>query len=243
MKKEIVTAALIIIGDEILSGRTKDKNLHFLATNLTASGITLREVRVVPDVTVEIIDAINAMRTKYDYVFTSGGIGPTHDDITSAAVAQAFNTTLIKHKTAEEILQKHYGELLNDARLKMAYIPQGASLLDNPVSSAPGFRIENVFVMAGVPQIFEAMYAAAEKELVGGKKMQAKEIVTELTEGFIARDLENLQKKYPHVIMGSYPFASGTSLVFRSIDYDALEKSYAEMIEIVAKIKSNLMIG
>lgn len=243
MEKEIVTAALVMIGDEILSGRTQDKNLNFLAKNLSEHGIALREVRVIPDVTAEIIDAINAVRKKYDYVFTSGGIGPTHDDITSAAVAKAFDTNLILHKTAEEILQKHYGSLLNDARLKMAYIPQGASLLDNPVSSAPGFRIENVFVMAGVPKIFEAMYLAAEKELVGGKKIQAKEITTELTEGVIARDLEDLQKKYPQVTMGSYPFVGGTSLVFRSIDYVALEKSCTEMIEIVAKIKSSLMIS
>lgn len=243
MKKEIVTAAFVMIGDEILSGRTQDKNLNFLAKKLSAHGINLREVRVVPDVTAEIVDAINAVRKKYDYVFTSGGIGPTHDDITSAAVAEAFDTRLILHKTAQEILHKHYGAQLNEARLKMAYIPQGAFLLDNPVSSAPGFRIENVFVMAGVPQIFEAMYEAAAKELIGGKKTQTKELETELTEGWLARDLENLQQKYPQVTMGSYPFSGGTSLVFRSIDYVALEKSYAEMVEIVAKIKSNLMMS
>jgi len=231
-----------MIGNEILSGRTQDKNLNFLAKKLTAYGINLREVRVVCDIAAEIIEAINAVRKKYDYVFTSGGIGPTHDDITSAAIAEAFDTKLILHKTAEEILQKHYGEQLNEARLKMAYIPQGACLLDNPVSSAPGFRIENVFVMAGVPKIFEAMYEAAEKELIGGKKTVSQELITDLTEGWIAQDLENLQQQYPQVIMGSYPFAGGTSLVFRSIDYVALEKSYAEMIEIIAKIKSNLMI-
>ena len=146
MKKDIVTAAFIMIGDEILSGRTQDKNLNFLAKNLTNHGINLREVRVVPDVSAEIIDAINAMRKKYDYVFTSGGIGPTHDDITSDAVAKAFNTNLILDKVAADILKKYYGDQLNEARLKMAYIPQGASLLDNPVSSAPGFCIENVFV-------------------------------------------------------------------------------------------------
>jgi len=243
MKKDIVTAAFIMIGNEILSGRTQDKNLNFLAKNLTAFGINLREVRVVADVTAEIIDAINAVRKKYDYVFTSGGIGPTHDDITSGAVARAFNTSLILDKTAEDILKKHYGEQLNEARLKMGYIPQGASLLDNPVSSAPGFRIENVFVMAGVPKIFEAMYAAAEKELIGGKKTESKEIITELTEGWLASDLENLQKKYPQVAMGSYPFSDGTSLVFRATDYVALQKSYTEMIEIIAKINSNLMMS
>ncbi len=239
MKKQIVTAAFVMIGDEILSGRTVDKNLNFLACNLTAFGINLREVRVVPDVADEIIKAVNEVRTKYDYVFTSGGIGPTHDDITSAAIAKAFETNLFLDKTAEKILTEHYGADLNEARLKMGYIPQGASLLDNPVSSAPGFRIENVFVMAGVPKIFEAMFEAAKKELVPGKKMQMMEIMTSLTEGWIARDLENLQKKYPQVAMGSYPYAGGTSLVFRSIDYGALEKSYNEMVEIVEKIKSN----
>lgn len=240
MKKEIVTAAFIMIGDEILSGRTQDKNLNFLAKNLTAFGIQLREVRVVPDVAEEIISAINAVRKKYDYVFTSGGIGPTHDDITSAAVAKAFNTKLILHEEAKKILEHHYGAELNEARLKMGYIPEGASLLDNPVSSAPGFRIENVFVMAGVPKIFECMYEAAQKELTSGKKMQSKEITTNLTEGWLARDLENLQQKYSQVSMGSYPFPSGTSLVFRSTNYDALEKSHNEMVEILAKIKSNL---
>lgn len=243
MKKDIVTAAFVMIGNEILSGRTQDKNLNFLAKSLTAFGINLCEVRVVADVTDEIIAAINALRQKYDYVFTSGGIGPTHDDITSDAVARAFGTNLILDKTAEDILRKHYGDQLNEARLKMGYIPQGASLLDNPLSSAPGFRIENVFVMAGVPKIFEAMYAAAEKELIGGKKTESKEIVTELTEGWLASDLENLQKQYPQVAMGSYPFAGGTSLIFRATDYDALQQSYAKMVEIVAKINSNLMMS
>lgn len=239
MTNKIITAAFIMIGDEILSGRTQDKNLNFLAKKLTEFGIQLREVRVVPDVADEIIDAINFVRKKYNYVFTSGGIGPTHDDITSDAVAQAFNTKLILHEEAKKILENHYGDQLNEARLKMGYIPRGASLLDNPVSSAPGFRIENVFVMAGVPKIFEAMYEAAQKELIGGKKTQSKEITTDLTEGWLAKDLEELQKKYPQVAMGSYPFVSGTSLVFRSIDYVALEKSCAEMVEILAKIKSN----
>lgn len=239
MKKENVTASFVMIGDEILSGRTVDKNLNHLAKSLTNFGINLREVRVVPDITDEIIAALNAVRKKYDYVFTSGGIGPTHDDITTDAVAKAFDAKLILDDTAHQILKKYYGDDLNEARLKMGYIPQGASLLDNPVSSAPGFRIENVFVMAGVPKIFEAMLAAAMKDLVPGKKMQSEEIKTELTEGWIAKDLTALQKKYPQVIMGSYPYAGGTSLVFRATDYDALKKSCDEMVEIVAQIKSN----
>ncbi len=239
MKKDIITAAFLMIGDEILSGRTIDKNLNFLAKSLTEFGINLCEVRVVGDIEEEIIKSLNEMRQRYDYVFTSGGIGPTHDDITSESVAKAFATTLVLHPIAHDILKKYYGDDLNEARLKMAYIPQGASLLDNPVSSAPGFRIDNVFVMAGVPKIFEAMFAAATKEMIGGKKMLSNEITTSLTEGWIAKDLGNLQKKYPEVVMGSYPFAGGTSLVFRSTEYDLLKNSYNEMVEIVKKIESN----
>lgn len=239
MTKENVTAAFVMIGDEVLSGRTVDKNLNHLAKSLTEFGINLREVRVVPDVTSEIIFALNEVRRKYDYVFTSGGIGPTHDDITADAVAQAFDTKLILDETAHEILKKHYGAELNEARLKMGYIPQGASLLDNPVSSAPGFRIENVFVMAGVPKIFAGMLIAAMKELVPGKKMESREIKTNLTEGWLAKDLADLQKKYPRIVMGSYPFDGGTSLVFRATDSDALAKSCEEMVEILEKIKSN----
>lgn len=242
MKKEIVNAAFVMIGDEILSGRTQDKNLNFLAINLSASGINLREVRVVPDVESEIIDAVNTLRKKYDYVFTSGGIGPTHDDITSAAVAKAFNTTTILHQEAEEILRKHYGAEINEARLKMARIPEGATLLNNPVSSAPGFKLENVFVMAGVPQIFQAMFFAAQKELIAGKKTLSKEIKISLYESAIAKDFEDLQKKYPQVIMGSYPFDGGTSLVFRSIYCDMLDVALNEMTEKVKKIKEDAIL-
>lgn len=237
MKKEIVTAAFLMIGDEILSGRTADKNLNFLAKNLTAIGIRLRETRVVGDFEDQIIPALNELRKKYDYVFTSGGIGPTHDDITSATVAKAFGVELILDKTAKEILEKHYGKDLNEARLKMGYIPRGASLLDNPVSSAPGFRIENVFVMAGVPKIFEAMFDAASKELETGKKVLAKELTTDFTEGVIAKDLTDLQKKYPQIAIGSYPFVGGTSLVFRGIDYEAVENAHKEMNSIVEHLK------
>lgn len=226
-----------MIGDEILSGRTADKNLNFLAKNLSEIGIRLKEVRVVGDFEDEIIAALNALRKKYDYVFTSGGIGPTHDDITSATVAKTFGVKLILDKTAKEVLEKHYGKDLNEARLKMGYIPQGASLLANPVSSAPGFRIENVFVMAGVPKIFEAMFEAATKELEVGKKVLAKELTTDFTEGVIAKDLENVQKNYPQIAIGSYPFAGGTSLVFRGIDYEALEKAHTEMKKIIENLK------
>ncbi len=140
-----MTAAILVIGNEILSGRTKDANLHYLATGLTAIGIRLMEARVVPDIEARIVEAVNALRAGYDYVFTTGGIGPTHDDITSATVAKAFGVKLIKHPKAVDLLTKHYGEAnLTEARLRMAHVPEGATLIENPISTAPGFRIGNV---------------------------------------------------------------------------------------------------
>lgn len=244
MNNNIVTAAFVIIGDEILSGRTEDKNLNFLAKNLTEIGISLKEVRVVADVEHEIIFAINEVKEKFNYVFTSGGIGPTHDDITALSIAKAFGDELVQNQEATEILNKYYGEgNVNVARLKMAFVPKTAKLLDNPVSSAPGFRINNVFVMAGVPKIFQAMFEAAKKELVGGLKIESKEIKISLTESVIALDLEKLQKKYSQVSMGSYPFNGGTSLVFRSYNYEDLDNSTKEMIEIIEGIKVGSVIN
>jgi molybdenum cofactor synthesis domain-containing protein len=229
--KTKVTAALLIIGDEILSGRTVDANLNFLAKGLGEIGINMREVRVVPDVENEIVEALNILRGKFDYVFTSGGIGPTHDDITLEAVAKAFDDKLIKNQEAMEIMNIYYGgaQNVNEAREKMAWLPSRATLLDNPVSSAPGCRIENVFVMAGVPKIFQAMFIAAKKELIGGKKTSSREVKISLTESIIAKDFSDLQKKYSEVTMGSYPFDGGTSLVFRSTEIDLLEKAVSEM--------------
>jgi molybdenum cofactor synthesis domain-containing protein len=240
---DIVTAAFVMIGDEILSGRTEDKNLNFLARELSDCGINLREVRIVADDEKAIIAAIQAVSKKYDYVFTSGGIGPTHDDITSDSVAKAFNDQLIKHEVAAKILTDYYGEEnVNEARMKMAFVPSKATLLDNPVSSAPGFRIENVFVMAGVPKIFQAMFFAAKKELRFGKKTKSREIKISLTESVIASDFSDLQKIFPQVVMGSYPGSGMTSLVFRSTDYDALEAAVLKMSELVERIKSGSII-
>ena len=232
-----ITAGFVIIGDEILSGRTADKNLNFLATNLTEIGINLAEVRVVPDLEEEIIAAVNFLREKYTYVFTSGGIGPTHDDITSASIAKAFGVEIELNKEAEEILHSHYGVEVNEARLKMAKLPKGSSLLDNPVSSAPGFRIENVFVMAGIPNIFQAMYFAAAKELEGGSKIIAKEVKVDLVESQIAKPFEDLQKQYPNISLGSYPFKGGTALVFRGVDENDLNEVYAKMKKVVEKLR------
>jgi molybdopterin-biosynthesis enzyme MoeA-like protein len=235
-----VTAAFVIIGDEILSGRTKDANLNFLANSLSEIGINLCEVRVVPDIESEIISAVNSLRPKFTYIFTSGGIGPTHDDITCLSIAKAFNDKVVENPEAMQILLDHYGkDGVNDSRAKMAGLPSKASLLDNPISSAPGFRIENTFVMAGIPKIFQAMFQAAKKELIGGKKTTAKEVVISLTESIIAADFSALQEKYPQVSMGSYPFEGGTSLVFRSTDNDLLEFAIAEML---TKIDSKFVI-
>ena len=231
-----INAAFIIIGDEILSGRTIDKNLNFLAKELTKIGINLKEVRVVSDNESEIIFAVNSLRYKFDYIFTSGGIGPTHDDITSISIAKAFDDKLIKNQEAEQILINHYGkENINKARLKMAFVPSQAKLLDNPISSAPGFMIDNVIVMAGVPKIMQAMFFAVSKNLKIGDKIISKEIKTNLTEGIIAKDLAILQKEFVNVSIGSYPFAEGTSLVFRSINIEELE-------EVIVKINKILKL-
>jgi len=242
-KNNIVSAGLLIIGDEILSGRTVDQNINFLAKNLSENGILLKEVRVVGDFENEIIFAVNELRKKFDYVFTSGGIGPTHDDITSLSIAKAFDQDLILNEVAHEILIQHYGaENVNEARLKMAYLPRKASLLDNPVSSAPGFRIENVFVMAGIPKIFQAMFEASKKELKIGCKISARELKISLTESIIAKDLTDLQNQYREISMGSYPFENGTSLVFRGFDKEILEEAFLKMQNLITKIDPKIII-
>ena len=170
MAEKVVSAALLIIGDEILSGRTKDANLAYLGEALNRLGIRLLEARVIPDIPGEIVAALNAVRARYDYIFTTGGIGPTHDDITAECVAQAFGLPLTEHPEARAILEAHYGAAeLNPARLRMAKTPDGASLIENPVSKAPGFRIENVFVMAGIPKVMQAQFESLAPGLVGGR--------------------------------------------------------------------------
>lgn len=240
MNNNFITAGFIIIGDEILSGRTVDQNLNFLAKNLSEIGIILKEVRVVGDIEAEIISTINELRNKYNYIFTSGGIGPTHDDITSMSVAKAFNQPLILNDIAKKILIHHYGENnVNEARMKMAYLPKNASLLDNPVSSAPGFVIENVFVMAGVPKIFQAMFKASINFLKTGEKILSRELKISLTESIIAKDLSNLQLQFPDISMGSYPFEGGTSLVFRGVNSSMLSQALELMIFCINKINKN----
>lgn len=222
------TACLIIIGNEILSGRTQDKNLAWLAAELNKLGIRLMETRVIPDIGQTIITCVNSCRRQFDMVFTTGGIGPTHDDITSEFIAKAFNVPLIRHPEADAILRRHYKpEDINEARMKMADTPEGATLIYNPISAAPGYKIENVYVMAGVPRIMQAMFDGIKHTLKGGAPILSASVTAYITEGTIAEDLSRIQSHYPHVEIGSYPFVKdsrlGTSLVARTTDKGALE--------------------
>ena len=219
------TAAMLVIGDEILSGRTRDSNMHYLAGELTRIGIALREVRVVADVQADIVAGVQALSARYAHVFTSGGIGPTHDDITADAVALAMGATIGHRADAMALLQAHYdrsGLPFNEARQRMARIPEGAELIDNPVSTAPGFTLGNVHVMAGVPNIFQAMVASVLPTLTNGPPLLSQSLRVDRGEGEIAGPFGALAAQFPDLSMGSYPFvqngAHGTNLVIRGTD-------------------------
>jgi molybdenum cofactor synthesis domain-containing protein len=229
---EIVTAAALVIGDEILSGRTKDRNIGTIADHLNAIGIHLKEVRVVPDDEAEIVAALNTLRAKFDYVFTTGGIGPTHDDITADCVAKAFGVAIDFDARALSIMKAAYdarGLEMTDARRRMARIPAGASLITNSVSVAPGFIIGNVIVMAGVPSIMESMLKDATQHLRTGAKMNAQTITLACPESEIASLFRTHQAAFPDVAMGSYPaFSDGkyrTELVLRCCDGERLAEA------------------
>lgn len=216
------TAAMIVIGDEILSGRTRDLNMHHLAQQLTKNGIDLQEVRIVSDNAAAIEGAVQALSATFTHVFTSGGIGPTHDDITADCVAAAFGRSIDVRDDARAILQERYdrmGTELNEARLRMARIPDGAALIENPVSGAPGFSIENVHVMAGVPAVFEAMVASVLPTLTGGTPLLSQSLRLFRGEGEIASPLAQLARDFPDLSIGSYPFQKdgvyGTQIVVR----------------------------
>lgn len=226
------TAAMLVIGDEILSGRTRDSNLHYLAQELTRIGIPLCEARVIADQHDEIVSAVRALSARFTHVFTSGGIGPTHDDITADAVAAAMGTRIGRRADAMALLQAHYdraGLPFNDARQRMARIPDGARLIDNPVSTAPGFTLGNVHVMAGVPNIFEAMVASVLPSLAGGPPLLSQSLRLNRGEGDIAGPFAALAAEYPDLSMGSYPFiqqgAHGTNLVIRGTDPTRLDEA------------------
>lgn len=219
------TAAMLVIGDEILSGRTRDANMHFLAGELTKHGIDLTEVRVVSDNAPAIVTAVKQLSDAYEHVFTSGGIGPTHDDITADCIAEAFGKHIDVRADAAALLQTHYdnaGQEFNDARKRMARIPDDATLIDNPVSVAPGFRLENVYVMAGVPSVFQAMVASVLPTLTGGAPLLSQTLRIERGEGDIAGPLAELAEEFSDLSIGSYPYqrngAYGSNIVIRGTD-------------------------
>ena len=231
---DIITAAMIVIGDEILSGRTKDRNIGHLAEIMTAIGIDLKEVRIVSDDEDDIVDAVNALRARYDYVFTTGGIGPTHDDITADSVAKAFGLPCEYDDKAYALLEAHYaarGLEFTEARKRMARMPRGAAHIDNPVSLAPGFRVGNVHVMAGVPAIFQAMLDNVVPTLRTGARLVSATVHCPFGEGIIGGPLADIQKAYPDTIIGSYPkYLDGTfwtELVVRARSQETVERAAA----------------
>ena len=229
-----VTAAMVIIGNEILSGRTQDANLSYAATRLNDFGIQMREVRVIPDVEDTIIETVNELRQKFHYVFTTGGIGPTHDDITADSIAKAFQVPLEINPMARALLEEHYGpDNLTEARLRMARVPEGGVLIDNPLSRAPGFQIGNVLGMAGVPVVMRSMIDSVAPRLVGGKPVLSRTVMALVRESDIADGLGALQERYGSVEIGSYPFFRknkvGANLVMRGTDTDLLEQAVTDL--------------
>lgn len=235
-----VTAAILVIGDEVLSGRTQDANTQVLAKALGAVGVQLRESRAIADDEGAIVAALNAMRARFTYVFTSGGIGPTHDDITAEAVGQAFGARVTVRDDARELLEAHYGDRINEGRLRMARIPDGADLIPNAVSVAPGFRIENVFVMAGVPKVFASMLDAVIGTLDGGAVVLEVSLSCPIPEGELSAPLGRIADAHPAVSIGSYPRLTpeggfAVTLVARSTDADALAAAEADLKHLLAE--------
>ncbi|MCS3902185.1 molybdenum cofactor synthesis domain-containing protein [Methylohalomonas lacus] len=233
-------ACLLLIGNELLSGRTQDQNLAFAGQRLAALGIPLAEARVIADDTATIVRHVNDCRQQFDYVFTTGGIGPTHDDITAAAVARAFDRELERNPAAEQVLLEFYGDKVNAARLKMAEMPVGAVPIDNPLSGAPGFQIENVFVLAGIPSVMQAMFDALAERLDRGAPILSLTLTTNCREGELAAGLGEIQQQFPAVSIGSYPFFEtdryGVNLVLRGTRQDDLETVAAATEALIASL-------
>lgn len=243
------TACVLIIGDEILSGRTQDANLKYLGERLAALGIRLGEARVIPDLEERVVEAVNTARANYTYVFTTGGIGPTHDDITTQCVAKAFGRKVVRHPEAERKMRAYYGERTNESRLRMADVPdgEGVALIENHISVAPGYRIDNVFVMAGVPTVMRAMFEAVAPSLKGGPPVYSQSVDAHVKEGDIAQGLAEIQAQYPHVALGSYPFMRldklGTSIVARSTDKQAIGEAIGKVADIMRSLGSEPVFG
>ena len=240
------TAGVIIIGNEILSGRTQDLNVSYIGKNLEKVGIVLTEVIVIPDDEETIIENVRAYSNKFDYVFTTGGIGPTHDDITTASIAKAFSVKLLRHPEAVATMEGYYEPgSLTEARLKMADIPEGAKLIDNPVSGAPGIHIENVFIMAGVPEIMQAMLDGLADRLIGGPPILTASVSTNLTESKIATGMSKIQDECAEVSIGSYPYFKrgklGVNIVLRSIDKILLLEQLALITTLVEEINGIIL--
>ena len=238
------TACLIVIGDEVLSGRTEDKNINFIAKRCDKIGINLSAVRIIPDDHKVIQDVVIECHNDFDYVFTTGGIGPTHDDITTECIAKAFDIKIEVNKEALRRLEVHYKKLkveLNESRIKMAKIPIGAELIDNPVSSAPGYIVKNVYVLPGVPKILQAMFTGLEDKICGINNMISKNIIVHSAEGEIADFLENIQNKFNKVSIGSYPYFRppevGTNIVLRSLDINLINKASLAILKKLTEYK------
>ena len=244
-KKEI-NAGIIIIGNEILSGRTQDTNTPTLSVWLNSLGIKVQEVRVIPDIEKTIIDTVNELRSRFNYVFTTGGIGPTHDDITASSISKAFNLNYGPHKEAMSILEKYYkpGEF-NDGRQKMAWMPENAKLILNPTSGAPGFNVENVFSLPGVPSILKSMLGGLTNEIVGGDPIISKTVSLKTVESEIADSLTNVQKNNADVEIGSYPFFHagklGVSIVIRSENESKINTCHEQILEFVKEKKIEIV--
>ena len=244
----VITAAILVIGDEILSGRTKDKNIGYIAEYLTNIGIDLSEVRVVPDVEEEIVTALNALRSRYTYVFTTGGIGPTHDDITADCVAKAFGVGIGYHPQAIAVMKARFdamGTEMNEARMRMARVPDGAELVANKISAAPGFWIGNVITMAGVPTIMQAMLDEVAPKLKTGKQMLSESIRGDVREGDIGTELGEIAKLHPAVSIGSYPFfddttGPNTNIVIRAREAADLSKARADVEAMLKRVRAKL---
>ena len=249
-KNRRVTAAVLIIGNEILSGRTHDVNLRHLGIELNLLGIQVREARVIADIESEIIDAVNTLRAKYDYLFTTGGIGPTHDDITSGCIAKAFGQKLIRHPVAEKLLRERMAQMGTEAtpaRLRMCETPEQAEVLPNKVGGAPGYRIENVFVMAGIPRIMHAMFEAAVPHLEGGVTLKSTTVGAMVPEGAIATGLSELQDAFPDLDVGSYPFTisgkPGSNLVIRGADEAQIAEAAVQLRALIAGLGGDPVEG
>ena len=240
--EEPVTACLIIIGNEILSGRTVDANLSYIAARLGEIGIRMTEARIVPDDEAAIVEAVNACRARHTYLFTTGGIGPTHDDITARSIAKAFGRRFERNREAERRLLAYYPpERVNEARMSMADMPEGAVLIDNPISVAPGFRVENVHVLPGVPQIMQAMLDGLLPSLQGGARVRSRAITVLAPEGDVAAaGLGDIQARFPALEIGSYPFwrpeGPGTTIVFRGTDQAQIDAAAEALLELAARL-------